>query len=53
MIIMNKCKICQYEWKSRTTIGFILNDYTPKSCPKCKRYDWQKKEGEQNGRQTN
>jgi predicted Zn-ribbon and HTH transcriptional regulator len=48
MIIMNKCKICNYEWKSKTIIGFI-----PKSCPKCKRYDWQKKEGEQNGRQTN
>jgi len=30
----NKCKQCQYEWKSRKEI--------PKSCPRCKRYDWDK-----------
>jgi len=30
----NKCNKCDYEWKSR-----IEN---PKSCPKCKRYDWNK-----------
>ena len=30
----NKCKRCGYEWDSR-----IEN---PKSCPRCKRYDWDK-----------
>ena len=48
IIKMNKCKVCNYEWKSKTIIGFI-----PKSCPKCKRYDWQEKKGEKDGRQTN
>ena len=31
---MNKCKLCGYEWESRTD--------KPKQCPKCKRYDWDK-----------
>lgn len=28
-----KCKQCGYEWVSRL-------DERPKSCPRCKRYDW-------------
>ena len=31
---MNKCKLCQYEWKSKVEL--------PKQCPRCKRYDWNK-----------
>jgi len=30
-----KCNICDYEWKSRAD--------PPKQCPKCKRYDYNKK----------
>lgn len=30
----NKCSKCGYEWDS------IIDN--PKSCPKCKRYDWKK-----------
>jgi predicted Zn-ribbon and HTH transcriptional regulator len=30
-----KCKNCNYEWISRVE--------EPKTCPKCKRYDWKKK----------
>ena len=33
---MNKCKLCNYEWESKVEI--------PKQCPRCKRYDWDKKE---------
>ena len=29
-----KCEKCGYEWQARTK--------TPKACPKCKRYDWNK-----------
>jgi len=31
-----KCLKCGFEWPSR------VDD--PKQCPKCKRYDWEKKE---------
>ena len=30
---MNKCKQCNYEWKGKKEA---------KSCPRCKRYDWDK-----------
>lgn len=30
----NECKKCNYTWESK-----IEN---PKSCPRCKRYDWNK-----------
>lgn len=30
-----KCKLCGYEWDA-------LKE-NPKQCPKCKRYDWNKK----------
>ena len=30
-----KCRVCGYEWESRTKL--------PKACPKCKRYDWNDK----------
>ena len=30
------CKICRHQWTPRT-------DDKPKACPKCKRYDWNKK----------
>jgi predicted Zn-ribbon and HTH transcriptional regulator len=33
---MNKCRLCNYEWKSR-------GDKIPKCCPKCKIYNWQMK----------
>jgi len=33
-----KCKKCKYEWES---IFYGLNSKKkPKSCPRCKRYDW-------------
>jgi len=32
----NKCKLCGHEWDSRKE--------NPKSCPRCKRYDWRSKE---------
>ena len=28
----NKCLRCEYEWEKRKE--------NPKSCPRCKRYDW-------------
>jgi len=31
-----KCNLCGFEWIPRTE--------NPISCPKCKRYDWKKKE---------
>ena len=34
-----KCKLCYHQWKSR-------KDDKPKACPRCKRYDWDKKQGE-------
>ncbi len=44
----HKCKKCLYEWKS--------NLERPKSCPNCKRYDWDKerfyKRGVKNDKQT-
>jgi len=30
-----KCNICNYEWESRVE--------KPAQCPRCKRYDWNKK----------
>jgi predicted Zn-ribbon and HTH transcriptional regulator len=30
-----KCKVCDYEWESRVD--------KPAQCPRCKRYDWDKK----------
>ena len=44
-----KCKKCGYIWYSR--FGFV-----PKTCPKCKRYDWNKNKKiknihEENGKQ--
>lgn len=30
------CTLCKYEWVSRVE--------SPKTCPKCKRYDWKAKE---------
>ena len=33
--LKNKCDRCGYEWDSRKD--------SPKSCPKCKRYDWDDK----------
>jgi len=30
---MNKCKKCKYEWVGKKEA---------KSCPRCKRYDWDK-----------
>jgi len=36
-----KCNLCQYEWDNRNNI--------PKCCPRCKRYDYLKKEVEKNG----
>ncbi len=32
----HKCQICGYEWEGKSD---------PKACPKCKRYDWKKKNG--------
>lgn len=37
----NKCLKCGYEWPSRNP------DQKPVQCPRCKRYDWDKKEEEQ------
>ena len=34
--MINKCLLCGYEWDSKID--------NPKCCPKCKRYDWNKKE---------
>lgn len=31
-----KCKKCGHEWMSRTK--------SPKACPACKQYNWQKKD---------
>jgi len=33
----NTCKRCGYEWESKLGRGG-----KPKSCPRCKSYDWQK-----------
>lgn len=38
-IDMEYCGICGYEWQPR-------HNKKPKSCPKCKRYDWAKKQKE-------
>jgi len=35
-----KCLKCGYEWKPVAGTG------TPKQCPRCKRYDWNIKTGE-------
>ena len=35
---MNNCVKCEYKWEQRKKEG------KPKSCPKCKSYDWEKKE---------
>lgn len=32
---MNVCKKCKHKWQSRVK--------KPRSCPNCKRYDWDKK----------
>ena len=40
-----KCQQCNYQWESRTK--------QPKQCPRCKRYDWDKKEGETNETKNN
>lgn len=32
----NKCKFCKYNWNGRIE--------KPKSCPRCKRYDWDDEE---------
>ena len=32
-----KCLKCKYEWSKRTIT-------IPKECPRCKRYDWNKKD---------
>ncbi len=36
-----KCLLCGYEWEARKEL--------PKTCPRCKRYDWNKKKGDVNG----
>ena len=41
IIMNNKCILCGWEWKGR--VG------NPAQCPRCKRYDWNKKRGEPNG----
>lgn len=35
----NKCQKCEHEWDSRTE--------EPKACPRCKQYDWKKKENQE------
>lgn len=32
-----KCKICNYEWDRKK------EEKKPVQCPRCKRYDWEKK----------
>jgi len=34
------CSICGYKWKGKKEVI---------ACPRCKRYDWNKKRGEENG----
>jgi len=34
-----KCKLCRHEWESRKD--------NPRSCPRCKRYDWKAAKEEQ------
>lgn len=34
IINIMKCRLCGYEWRSNKD---------PKSCPRCKRYDWKPK----------
>ena len=41
IIMLMKCILCGWEWKSRVE--------HPAQCPKCKRYDWNKKRGDTNG----
>ena len=33
-----KCRLCEHTWQSRDP-----NAIKPLSCPRCKRYDWEKK----------
>jgi len=39
--MISKCILCGWEWKSRVE--------NPAQCPRCKRYDWNKKRGDTNG----
>jgi len=32
-----ECKQCGHQWEPKKRVGAT----TPKSCPRCKRYDWQ------------
>jgi hypothetical protein len=43
---MNKCKICGHEWESRTQLMGDKPRPLPLSCPKCKRYDWEREKNE-------
>ena len=40
IIMNNKCILCGWEWKGRVV--------DPAQCPRCKRYDWNKKRGDTN-----